>query len=375
MKLLSRLQTQNVEIGLTSVTNSGVNIQKLDSGDYHDLIFLSSPGLNDPNYVQPSAPANYEQKSEMKSKTPNENSNNRDIQEGSSNFINIRPKEEASNIYLDSPDATDQRTEGEEYESIEEQENENYEKDEAEVADSDFELDDEDFDDGNEEEYSDDEEEYEAEDDEEEDYEAENDEEEESDNDDDFEQNSDQVASKDDLNYDPLTLEKEDHVLDSESAKFDESKIKERAEKLVEQKKKLLDNKFLKELETPVKSKGYSSKQEEHSPFNYVGHRISHSKPFRSFKEYLEKSQNKVKVISNSLKSDDQDEDESFDTGDITSQKVAKNSPPTDPSRYNTDGTIEEDIVKGIPKKIKRKIKRLPNDVSEKAKKIKNKII
>ncbi len=300
----------------------------------------------------------------MKSKTPNENSNNRDIQEGSSNFINIRPKEEASNIYLDSPDATDQSTEGEEYESMEEQEDENYEKDEAEVADSDFEPHDEDFDEGNEEEYSDEEE-----------YEAEDDEEEESDNDDDFEQNSDQVASKDDLNYDPLTLEKEDHVLDSESAKFDESKIKERAEKLVEQKKKLLDNKFLKELETPVKSKGYSSKQEEHSPFNYVGHRISHSKPFRSFKEYLEKSQNKVKVISNSLKSDDQEEDESFDTGDITSQKVAKNSPPTDPSRYNTDGTIEEDIVKGIPKKIKRKIKRLPNDVSEKIKKIKNKII
>lgn len=300
----------------------------------------------------------------MKSKTP-ENFNNRDIQEGSSNFINIRPKEEASNIYLDSPDATDQSTEGEEYESMEEQENEGYEKNEAEVADSDFELDDEDFDEGDEEEYSDDEE----------DYEAENDEEEGSDNDDDLEQNSDQVASKDDLNYDPLTLEKEDHVLDSESAKFDESKIKERAEKLVEQKKKLLDNKFLKELETPVKSKGYSSKQEEHSPFNYVGHRISHSKPFRSFKEYLEKSQNKVKVISNSLKSDDQEEDESFDTGDITSQKVAKNSPPTDPSRYNTDGTIEKDIVKGIPKKIKRKIKRLPNDVSEKLKKIKNKII
>jgi len=175
--------------------------------------------------------------------------------------------------------------------------------------------------------------------------------------------------------FDALSFEKEDHELDVESAKFDESKIKEKSEKVTEQTRKQLDNKFLKDLGKPSRSKGFSPKQEEHSPYSFAGHRLSRSKPFRSFKEYMEKTHDNVKVVSNSKAAEENQALETFDTGEYRGQKVAKNSPPSDPSKYNTDGTIEEDIVEGIPKKIKTAIKKLPQIADRAVHKVKNIII
>lgn len=340
---------------------------------------MSSPGIQNPEYVQPTFENDIENNQFANSQNDLflDGGHKTTIQKGPSNFINIHPHQ-GSNIYDDKDTTENQITEPEKPESLQnldnwdvsadddddESRNEYYDEhlEHREPNSVEFEADYDTY--------------YSSEpsphgDDEDDDiYDAEGD--------DHTDTSSDGNMSLGNINFDPLVLEKEDDDLNSESAKFDDSQIREKSEKAVEKRKKLLDNKFLKDLETSVNKKVFLTKQEDHSPYSYIGHRISHSAPFRSFKEYLERSQVKAKVISTSLKNTDSEMSENFDGSgatDMKSQKIAENSPPTVPSKYNTDGSFSEDVVKEIRKRIKRKIKRLPNDAPEGLKKIKNKTV
>lgn len=316
------------------------------------MIYQSSPGLQNPDFIQPTAPAGHTEDVEPETKETSAHKREQNVQEGSSNFINIHLKH-GSNIYTgDLNDTNDE--EAIDYDS------DGFDEDGYDEEDSEDEFDDDgrdsydnaDYVSYHEEEDYDQLDEFDSEDD----------------------GNEDQYSSHDERHIDPLSLEKEDHDLDQETAKFDESEIREKSEKLVAHNKKVLDNKFLKDLETPVKPQGFSSKQEEHSPYSYVGHKLSHMKPFRSFKEYLDKSQNHVKVTSTASKSKENNTESVFDEGDVTSQRVARNSPPTDPSRFNTEDDDPPD-KRSIKKKVLHKTVGVVLEAKEKAKEVKNIII
>lgn len=319
------------------------------------MIYQSSPGLQNPDYIQPTAPPDHIEDKDQEANEPSTHKREQNIQKGSSNFINIHPKQ-GSNVYTD--DNHDQDDDSMEFERSDEEiieedlEQSEWDNTEDEYFDESYEEEDDDDDDdggdyGN---YGD----YGSEDK------------------DSMIENEDSHVTE--THIDPLSLEKEDHDLDQQSAKFDESEIRENSERLVAHNKKVLDNKFLKDLETPVKVQGFSSKQEEHSPYSYVGHKLSHMKPFRSFKEYLDKSQSQVKVVSTASKGKSNSTDPIFDAGDVTSQRVARNSPPTDPSRFNTEDDDPPD-KRSIKKKVLHKAVSVALETKQKVKDVKNIII
>ncbi|CCH46339.1 Midasin [Wickerhamomyces ciferrii] len=180
-------------------------------------------------------------------------------------------------------------------------------------------------------------------------------------------------------NVDITYLEKENPEVEEDVAKFADVELREKSEALIKQRQKSIDSKFLKGLtDTPINTlKNFNTKQEQHSPYTFTGNRLSHHKPFRSFKEYLEQNEKNVKVVSSSTSHEDgvSDDGSSGDESEIFDQRISKNAPPSRPGRYNNEGTIEEDIVKGIPKKIKSQVLRLPHNAKAVASKIKNKII